>query len=350
MSMKNARYSTLAIWFLIGVCPPWLGHCGGSAGDDVGVGTESGNPPVVSEQKLTLVATAEGVSIVGSAGAISPAAGSVRVTNITTGASEEAAVASDGSFALTIAGSLNDEYQITATNGARETTVRLGSSEAGTGGDLATQSCEALENTLGQRLSAIYADAPTTCSADADCTEVPWGSCSLGCSGPFIARSDAEATLALAEQTTSDVCSALEGCTRIAPPCDFQPLIPACVDGRCQGLDAFAQTCEALTDRATRERTDAFAAADHSCQADADCALVRLELSDCATSCPGYEAVAASSAEPLRARLAEIEQNICQPFTARSCATGPLRLPCPASPFAPSAVCRSNVCETEFAP
>jgi hypothetical protein len=340
--MKNARFRSLAFWFFIGLCPPWLGHCGG----DAGLGTESGNPPVVTGQKLTLVATATGVSVVGSVGAVSPAAASVRVTNVTTSESEEGVVASDGSFAVAIAGSLQDEYEVTVTSAGSTTTVRVTPNDTGATEETAA-SCQELENQLGQRIDAVYAAAPTACTVDADCTEVGWGSCTLRCTGPIIARSGAELTATLADEAGAATCAALEGCPRFAPPCVPEERIPVCIEGRCQGLDAFGASCEDLSSRAQQERTDAINAADRACQVDSDCTTFTLALSDCAPSCPGYMGVSASAAASLQDGLAAVEQNICQPYAARSCDV-PIRLPCPAAPGTPNAVCRSNLCEIEY--
>jgi hypothetical protein len=341
--MKNARFRSLAFWFFIGICPPWLGHCGG----DAGLGTESGNPPVVTGQKLTLVATPTGVSVVGSVGAVSPAAASVRVTNVTRGESQDGVVASDGSFGVAIAGSLQDEYEVTVTSAGSTTTVRVTPNDTGSPDGTSAASCNELEAQLGQRIGTVYAAASTTCSVDADCTEVGWGSCVLGCSGPVISRSGAELTATLAEQAGAATCAALESCPRFPPPCVPQQILPACVDGSCQGLDAFAMSCEDLSSRAQQERADAFDAAERACQVDADCASVALASSDCAPTCPGFMAVSASATSALQAALATVEQNVCQPYTARSCDPPP-QLPCPAAPGTPTAVCRSNQCEIEY--
>jgi hypothetical protein len=341
--MKNARFRSLAFWFFIGLCPPWLGHCGG----DAGLGTESGNPPVVTGQKLTLVATATGVSVMGSVGAVSPAAASVRVTNVTSGASEDGVVASDGSFAVAIAGSLSDEYEVTVTSAGSTTTVRVTPNDGGATEDTSAASCNDLENQLSQRLGAVFEAAPRACTVDADCTEVGWGSCYNSCSSSVIARSGVELTATLADQAGAATCAALEGCTRIPPPCVPRDVLAVCIAGSCQELDGDAQSCEALSSRAQQERADAFAAADVACQSDRDCYSFPTGSSDCAPTCPGYVAVSANAAAPLQDRMTAVEETVCRSYAGHSCDL-PLQLPCPATPGTPNAICRSNQCEIEY--
>src|SRR3954471_24853170 len=106
--MKHLRLARCLPWLLIAVCPPLLGRCGGA----VEHGTETGNPPVVEQQKLHVVLRDTGVEVVGDAGAVSPGA-SVRVTNRTTGESTEATARADGSVNIVVPGSPQDEYEVT---------------------------------------------------------------------------------------------------------------------------------------------------------------------------------------------------------------------------------------------
>jgi hypothetical protein len=343
MSMKNFRFRPLVLWLLMGLCPPLLGHCGGDVMED---GTESGNPPVVTEQKLTLVATDAGVSVVGSVGAASPATATVRVMNVTTGEIKDGVVASDGSFEVSIAGSLQDSYSVMIISGENTTTVLLTSNGQNATGDAAA--CTETEAALDQRLADSFATAQTACTVDADCVEVGWATrtgCYGGCAASFVASSDADAAATRADQATADLCEQLTDCARQLPTCDVQLYVPACIGGTCQGFNTETSTCEDVASRAEQERNDAFASIDFTCQVDGDCSIVNLEVSDCVTTCPSAIAVATGAVEPLQSRLTEIEQNLCQPYLNRLC-PAVLRLPCPA-PIAPgsSLSCVNNRCE-----
>jgi hypothetical protein len=342
MSMKNARFRPLALCFLIGLCPPLLGHCGG---DVVQEGTESGNPPVVVEQKLTLVANDSGVSVIGSVGAASPVTATVRVMNVTTGEVKDGVVASDGSFEVSIAGSLQDSYSVMIVSGANSTSVLITANDQGST-DVTSTTCEEREAALDQRLAETFASAQTACSVDADCTEVGWGNCFYGCSGSFIAASDAEAARTRAEQAGADLCAQLASCERVRPPCPSDRFVPACIAGTCQGYDPNQATCEDLAARAGQRRTETLDAADRTCQADSDCAVLPLEVSDCVVTCPTAIAVATSALSSTQTQLTDVEQKLCEVYTARSCPPV-LRLPCAAPPIQPTAVCQNNQCEIQ---
>src|SRR3954468_834648 len=112
--MKPLRLARCLPWLWIAVCPPLLGHCGGA----VEHGTETGNPPVIEQQKLHVVLHDDGVVVVGDPGAVSPGA-SVAVTNTRTGAHAEASAGSDGSVSVSVHGTLDDEYEVTVSSEGR---------------------------------------------------------------------------------------------------------------------------------------------------------------------------------------------------------------------------------------
>jgi heat shock protein HslJ len=92
----------------------------------VGSSTDTGNPPVVIGQGLRLMATAQGVLIIGDPGAV-PGNGRVDVLNTTTGQAATTTAAEDGSFELEIAGSTSDVYRVYAADDGRSWTRELSS-------------------------------------------------------------------------------------------------------------------------------------------------------------------------------------------------------------------------------
>jgi heat shock protein HslJ len=91
--------------------------------------TDTGNPPVVVDQKLRLRATATGVIVSGDAGAV-PAGARVDVVNTATGESATTTAAEDGSFEIEVEGSAMDEYRVYAASDGQSWRTRLTSSGA----------------------------------------------------------------------------------------------------------------------------------------------------------------------------------------------------------------------------
>ena len=118
--MKHLRFARLFPWLLIAICPPLLGHCGGALEH----GTETGNPPVVEQQKLHVVLHDDGVEVVGEAGAVSHGA-TVTVTNTRSGDRAEAIARADGSVNVSVPGTLADEYEVTVASSGGSQTVRV---------------------------------------------------------------------------------------------------------------------------------------------------------------------------------------------------------------------------------
>jgi heat shock protein HslJ len=97
----------------------------------VGSSTDTGNPPVVIGQGLRLMATAQGVIIVGDPGAV-PGNARVDVLNTTTGQAGTTTSADDGSFELELAGSTSDVYRVYAADDGRSWTTELSSTGVST--------------------------------------------------------------------------------------------------------------------------------------------------------------------------------------------------------------------------
>jgi hypothetical protein len=366
--MKHVAFARLLPWLWIAVCPPLLGQCGGA----VEPGRETGNPPVVEQQKLHIVLADRGVEVVGDAGAVSPGA-SVRVTNRTTGASAEATARPDGSVSVSVPGSLQDEYEVTVSNGAGTQTVRVSAATnttssttdaAADAGALET-TCEGLWRTLAQQVSAGYGRADTACNQDDDCvfSGLDVG-CSHSCSSWPISASGAAAAQATVADEIAPVCSELgrSGCPVAQPGCAYDGSTLECYQaterdagerrGTCRRLDLTSLSCGDLSTGASARLGNLEQNAERGCTLDADCTLTTLGLR-CVPSCGGLTiAVAAGSLQALTSSVGLIESRFCGELANRPCP--PARdLPCAPRPSPepqPQATCNAGRCEVTYVP
>lgn len=90
------------------------------------VGTETGNPPAVSLGQLDVEAAGDDmVTVSGDAGAVSPGGGEVSVRNVSQGGEPvTTSVDEDGSFEVTLDGTLADEYEVVASNDAGDSSPK----------------------------------------------------------------------------------------------------------------------------------------------------------------------------------------------------------------------------------
>jgi hypothetical protein len=349
--MKHFTFTRWLPWLLIALCPPLLGQCGG----DVTHGTETGNPPVVEEQKLHIVLRETGVEVVGDPGAVSAGA-SFAVTNRTTGAHAEATAAADGSVNVVVPGTLQDEYDVTVSNAAGSQTVQItaqtSAATGGTGGsgsELASASCDSLIQTLSEQVTAAYSAASKACQADSDCTTGGDVGCYYGCGGPIVStvgKLSAEAAIA---QDTAPLCAELsQRCGPRGPPgCPFQtPATLACGNGTCQIL-----SCDDLGQRAAAAVEDLAERAPRDCTVDTDCRVVsfRSDVS-CVASCGEFNhSVATRVLEQLVQSALRVKDSFCTEFESRGCPP-PLALPCLPPTSTPRAVCVTGQCDIQYVP
>jgi len=84
---------------------------------DAHTGTETGNPPVLTEALLSVQAAgADSVEVSGEPGAVAPGGGQVTVRNASSGEEVTVDVSEDGSFSATLPGTLDDDYEVIASN------------------------------------------------------------------------------------------------------------------------------------------------------------------------------------------------------------------------------------------
>ena len=352
--MKHFRFARLLPWLVISLCPPLLGHCGGALEH----GTETGNPPVVEQQKLHVVLHDSGVEVVGDPGAV-PAGASVAVTNLRTGESVQATAGADGSVNIDVPGTAQDTYDVTVSSGGGTQSVQVTAATPGgpvepyrdpPGGtsstslsdaDLPGASCDALETLLGQRIATAFESGSTQCRTDDDCVFAGWGAgCYFQCGGSFLSVNGSILARAAAEQSVAPVCSELQRCIRQPASSCPPPLTTRaqCSNGVCQPLDLSTYSCEQLSDTASARLVTTLTGGTQ-CLQDADCMLFEPSVS-CAFSCPGHPmAVAVYAGPAFNAAVQRIESPFCDEFHNRGTCTGPFPLPCPAPLFQPKAVC-----------
>jgi hypothetical protein len=337
--MKRNTLTRLLCIALLACAPAGLVRCGGTAK----LGTETGNPPVIDNQKLRLEWTPNGVRLIGDPGAVAPGA-EVRLTNTRTGESASAVADSDGSLLLEVPGALSDPYQVRVSAAGRETTQPL--SGGSVSDELTTLSCTDLESRLGQIIRSSLASGDTSCSTKEDCVHPGLVSCDQGCGYDAVLSLAGEASArADAEQRTAPICTELERCQRLIPPCDPSlPPVLSCIEGRCVGRDLAELSCLELTAEASQREQAVAVAADRTCTLDQDCSLFYASAR-CVDNCRYASAV---SAEALLQHLDDLTQAteiVCRVFEQQGCPV--VATPCPAPPINPRAVCRSNRCELE---
>ena len=349
--MKHPRLARCLPWLLIAVCPPLLGHCGGA----VEHGTETGNPPVVEQQKLHVVLHDDGVVVLGDPGAVSPGA-TVTVTNVRSGDRSEATAGADGSVSVGVPGTLADEYEVTVSSGGRSQTVRVlasaGTSDAAgasgkSGNELASASCDALEQNLRAQVADQFAAASTACQVDSDCT---WGGdvgCYYTCGGPIVSVGGLAAAQRAILESTAPVCAELTSrCPGRGPPgcpalAGGNPTL-GCSNGSCEVL-----SCDDLQSRMNQRLSEIQEQVPRDCAVDADCTLINPRVG-CLTSCGTQPIVQAGSSDQTTPLVKRADDSICGAFELQGC-PAPIPPPCGAT-TEPRAACVSGKCDIEYVP
>jgi hypothetical protein len=342
--MKHLSAARFLSCFLLALCSPLLSQCGG----DASLGTETGNPPRLQLKKLFLLASLQGVELVGEAGAVSAGA-SVSITNLSSGANAETVALANGSVDMFVAGSLDDEYDVTATSAeGASSSARLTPSASGGGNPLAQLSCEALDHSVRQRVAGVMAAIDRSCSIDSECVTWTLGACGAPgagfCEQWWISASALSAARAQTEQETTGLCSALDRCDSDVGGCIGGFPVPDCQNGVCQHLDLNVdlRACESRADEARARLQEELEHADRRCSADDDCRVLNPHLT-CVADCGNWGAAAQSAAPGVEQRIQDVDLTFCQSF---DCPT-PSPLPCEPLPE-PMVACNAGQCELVF--
>lgn len=86
--------------------------------------TDTGNPPLVDEERIRIEPSEGGVRVSADAGAVSAGA-AIEVENLSTGVTATTTAGDDGSFEVEIAGSTADDYRIVVTSDGRSESVTI---------------------------------------------------------------------------------------------------------------------------------------------------------------------------------------------------------------------------------
>jgi hypothetical protein len=325
---------------------PLLSHCGEAAG----YGTETGNPPQLEERQLYLEVAAGGIRVVGTPGAVAPLGASVRVTNVTTGASVETTAASDGSLDVVIAGEPGDELEVTVSSGGQETSQRLSFSAIGRRTDLSSVSCGGLEAMLAQTVGEVFSITDVACAVDVDCVyAAPEAAapCYYDCGVRVVSRAGAAFVSSQGQEQTAPLCTALEACVRPEPEAcpTSSPGLPTCVSGFCEAVVRAPPTCNELLESAEARRTQLRESADRQCARDADCAVARVGvrcLGDCGRP---FEGVAQSAVAALEASVQdEVDSSYCAVALSYGCSDPDCGIP----PQPVEAYCDGGTCAVRY--
>lgn len=349
--MRHATLARLLPWLLIAVCPPLLGRCGGA----VEHGTETGNPPVVEQQKLHVLLRDTGVEVLGDAGAVSPGA-RVRVTNRSTGAIAEASALADGSVSVVVPGSLQDEYEVTVSNGSGSQTVRVSAqataerADAGEGVPLGSGpgACTALRETLATRVSAGFANVDKTCQRDEECVFTNTDSgCYSSCYRVIASRSGARAAGLAVVQDIAALCSEFgdQQCEIPTLTCVSGSPVLVC-NATCTPVDTLG--CEDLPALAAARVTALVNDASRTCSRDDDCTLAQTDIR-CVPSCGNFHSVASSALADLERSIAQTQGRYCGMAESLGC-PGPVALPCEPPLGTPRATCTAGQCAVTYVP
>lgn len=367
--------------------------CGAKAGES----TDTGNPPFIDTSRVRIVAGDGTVTVTGEPGA-AKAGTSIRVKNVTTGAVQNGDVGPNGSFALTIAGTANDEYsiQIVGVAGSQSLHVETGPDgselDASAGGDAgfpyelltcsqpgadpeplegswAAPECGHVMNEVNCRAAQVVAGIDTTCDTDEDCVAVRPG-CGYFCEQTYaVSKSQADAVNGAMDAMLQDVCS-LVSCGG-HPPCP-SPAVTECIEHQCQALGVglfepepssagpmpsaasvfYPTSCDdpvppeepvSACDVASNDAACAFAKLGRAvvpCVTDEDCSFVFPQI-ECGTYCFAPVPAAADGVESVQAEIDAISAEVCADVE-ETCGT-------PCLPGFPTVSCGANGCHVGVA-
>jgi hypothetical protein len=272
--------------------------------------TNTGNPPVIDDGEIRVELSGDGVLVRGLPGAVSPGGAKVVVQNEDSDETASTHAAEDGSFAVELDGTLQDDFRVSVDGGkasvelpgealpgeAPITSVASSESvEAGPLLDTSQYTCiaaEGIEVSVGASASGdavcsflnaeaacregqAIVDADNTCTQDSDCVEVGRGaSCTDHCGWSIRSKAGAAEIRQAVNEIDSELCAdfAAQDCNYIPSGCpapsDFEP---ACRDGQC----TFRTGCELVEQQADLELQEAAPALAKGCATDDDCSVQR---------------------------------------------------------------------------
>jgi heat shock protein HslJ len=176
-AQKSGRGSWLASSIFFAFGSTQVG-CGGQATEPIN-STDTGNPPVIAETKLRVVAGEDGVVVSGGKGAVSPGA-DVEVTNLSTDGSAETTAASDGSFEVEVEGGLDDGYRVEAKLNGKSVDVELAPTNTDAEldeHDFQLESSEGYEPVTGTSMNLSFSEGDIRLNAGCNTLAGPYSLC-----------------------------------------------------------------------------------------------------------------------------------------------------------------------------
>lgn len=272
--------------------------CGARADDRLS--TDTGNPPVLDQARIRVVANDSGVVVSADAGAVSPGGATVAVTRLATEETVTTTAKTDGSFEVELSGAVGDEYRVEVrADGRTVTTLTVAkegdiapdkqqcvdpSDEPPQGVTTGPEGCNLLWAEAVCLAQEVLADVDTSCESDADCVKVSKGlSCVDSCNGTMpVSQSEAARLRSSLDQIDDKICAEFigQGCNYIPSGCPpLGPWHAACVEGTCQGVRGCEEGQQAAAAAIAAEAT----ALSEGCDSDADCSVVTAP--SCAWQC-----------------------------------------------------------------
>jgi hypothetical protein len=315
--------------------------------------TETGNPPVIDAERVTLMVEHDEVHVVGDKGAVTPGGVTITVRNLVSGKSANSDAAKDGSFDVKAPGSVNDGFRLQASNGVAESKPVFVTQTSAVQGDgkSGALSCEQQTMLSDVQTRAASMTAETTCTQDEDCVEVQTSTvCWDTCEEIAVSKTGKMQVDDFVSSINAGLCSGYEaaGCMTGRRHCPADPLPHplACVQGQCKradggadaGDDAGLSTCESKRSRAMDELQRATADADRTCSSDDECVFAP-STSDCFGGC-SLDVVSTTGQMQVQAAVDALNSGLCANFSPNCDQMGHS---CPA-PSVPRPSCNQGRC------
>jgi hypothetical protein len=200
--------------------------------------TETGNPPVIDAQKISLVVSSGEVHIVGKPGAVTPGGAEITIQVVGSDAVVTTKSAEDGSFEAKVAGGAESVFEVHASSGGEDSeTVYATHDSATISTDAGELSCAQRDELASEVVGGALSSADPSCQTAADCQKVSTTTqCRDTCEGFYIGKGAVAAIEAAVRAVDASFCLdfVADGCMRTIPPCVPPQTGPvACIAGRC---------------------------------------------------------------------------------------------------------------------
>jgi hypothetical protein len=199
--------------------------------------TQTGNPPILDDGRVSLEVSADEVHITGKPAAAKPSGATIEITNLTTSKVITGMAAADGSFDIRVDGSVNDTFAVRLLADGKESQV-VYVVRGGALVDDGSLSCGEYAELAGAMVAGAIAFADTSCESDSDCVTTGRATaCTDACSDQVVSRAGKAMIEAAVAEINGAVCKGFKdaGCRIEGLPCvPPQPSAPRCSAGQCK--------------------------------------------------------------------------------------------------------------------